>query len=253
VTERQELGGIALSEVVHDCARSLPEHAHARAYLCLLLSGSYSEQLGSRTFEHPAMGIVAHPHGVEHRDAVGERGGRFFVVEASDAALEAGGARIDDVAPVADPRVLWPMLRLFREFRRWDRCSAPVAECLAAELFAGLRREPAVRGTRPPAWVARVEECVRARWFERLSLAELAAEVGVHPAHLSCTFRRFRGRSPAELQRELRVQRVCEALADRSHPLAELALEAGYADQAHMTRSFTRCIGTTPAAFRALL
>ena len=55
-----------------------------------------------------------------------------------------------------------------------------------------------------------------------------------------------------ELLQELRVRHVCERLADLEVPLADLALEAGFADQSHCTRVFKRLTGTTPGAWRAL-
>jgi AraC-like DNA-binding protein len=60
------------------------------------------------------------------------------------------------------------------------------------------------------------------------------------------------GYGPKTLQRILRFQRFL-ALAERSPApdLARLALEAAYADQAHLTRECRRLAGLTPAALLA--
>ena len=55
------------------------------------------------------------------------------------------------------------------------------------------------------------------------------------------------GYGPKTLQRVLRFGRALAAL-DAGVDLARLALEAGYADQAHLTRECTRLAGAPPAA-----
>jgi AraC-like DNA-binding protein len=52
----------------------------------------------------------------------------------------------------------------------------------------------------------------------------------------------------------LRFQRLLALLGDDRHgrpTLAEAAIRAGYADQAHMTAECTRLAGRSPAAVRA--
>jgi AraC-like DNA-binding protein len=58
------------------------------------------------------------------------------------------------------------------------------------------------------------------------------------------------GYGPKTLQRILRFQRFL-ALARTDTDLARLALEAGYADQAHLTRECSRLAGLPPAALLA--
>lgn len=80
-------------------------------------------------------------------------------------------------ALITDAGGLWSVLRLYREFRRWDPSSAPVAESLTAEALAGLSR-PAVCERRPPGWLGRVAERVRECFRENRPLAALASSSG---------------------------------------------------------------------------
>lgn len=256
VTRQQRIPGLRLSVLEHHGARAFPAHVHERASFSLLLHGSYCEEIGRRSLPQRSMSLGFHPAGMEHKDSVGSRGGRFFILEIE------GGARVHPGDPGrahSDPlllpsvELLGPVLKLYRESLRWDHCSAPIAEGLFSELVGcmdpGLRRA----GMRPPVWLPRVEEMVRARFRENLPLATLSACAGVHPAHLTRVFRRFLGKSPGDLARELRVRSVCEGLADRDRPLAELAFEAGFADQAHMSRIFASQTGMTPGTLRGTL
>lgn len=75
-------------------------------------------------------------------------------------------------------------------------------------------------------------------------------DAGLHPGHLCRAFRQFRGQSLGECVRGLRVQFVCRRLVETEEPLHAIALEAGFADQSHMTRTFKRMTGYPPGAYR---
>ena len=82
----------------------------------------------------------------------------------------------------------------------------------------------------------------------RAAATGAAADIG--PRQLRRRFADAVGYGPKTLQRILRFQRFL-ALAGRSQDLARLALEAGYADQAHLTRECRRLSGLPPAALLA--
>jgi AraC-like DNA-binding protein len=91
------------------------------------------------------------------------------------------------------------------------------------------------------------------RAVERLgagdSLRRSAAELGVSPRSLQ---RRFRARDlpPPDFWRLLgRARAAAQALA-RDWPLAWIAADSGYSDQAHMTREFVRWFGMAPCRLR---
>jgi AraC-like DNA-binding protein len=73
-----------------------------------------------------------------------------------------------------------------------------------------------------------------------------AAELGVSARQLQRRISDAVGYGPKMLARVLRFRRL-QALPTAS--LAELALDAGYADQAHMTAEVTRLAGTSPVRF----
>lgn len=76
---------------------------------------------------------------------------------------------------------------------------------------------------------------------------ELVSALGVSGRQLLRRFRRQVGYGPKLLQRILRFQRLLVLAAKRPHPpLASLALEAGYLDQAHMNREVLELSGVTP-------
>lgn len=84
---------------------------------------------------------------------------------------------------------------------------------------------------------------------DRVRLADVASAAGLPPFRLLRAFERATGMSPHTYQRQARV-RLATRLIRIGHPLAEIAVAAGFADQAHLTRSFQRSLGVTPGAYR---
>ncbi len=77
-------------------------------------------------------------------------------------------------------------------------------------------------------------------------VAELGAALGVSERQLRRRFLDAVGYGPKTLGRVLRFQRFLQLSGERAD-LARLALDAGYADQAHLTRETRRLSGRTPA------
>lgn len=89
------------------------------------------------------------------------------------------------------------------------------------------------------------------RWFAQhpgQSAAAFVAGSGVSERHARRRFQDHIGYGPKTLQRILRMQRVLWLLSRPGPPrsLASLALAAGYADQAHLTREMRALTGQLP-------
>lgn len=80
----------------------------------------------------------------------------------------------------------------------------------------------------------------------------LARAAGWSVRTLQTRFLATVGLSPKEFARVLRLQATLRALGGDS-PLADLACDAGFADQAHATRELKRVTGLTPARLREAL
>jgi AraC family transcriptional regulator len=74
--------------------------------------------------------------------------------------------------------------------------------------------------------------------------------VGVHRVHLAREFRDHFGLTVGDYVRRRRLARARHLLAHTDLPLSAAAADAGFADQAHLTRAFRAAFGTTPGRFR---
>jgi AraC-like DNA-binding protein len=81
-------------------------------------------------------------------------------------------------------------------------------------------------------------------------IGALAAELGWSRRHLAVRFRDELGMPPKALARLLRFERAVKRLR-AGDDLADLALDAGYYDQAHFNRDFRAFAGTTPTDYLA--
>lgn len=110
------------------------------------------------------------------------------------------------------------------------------------------RAEP-LRGGLTPHQMRRLTDFMQAHLHRRVSVAELAAQIGLSESWFARAFKRSKGETPHSWQQSLRIT-AAKAMLRRDAALVEIAAATGFADQAHMTRAFRGVTGTTPAAWR---
>ncbi len=86
----------------------------------------------------------------------------------------------------------------------------------------------------------------------RLSVAEMAAAVGLSGSWFSNVFKQTTGQSPLQWQLTKRIDRAQKLLSDSDATVAGVAAQLGFTDQAHLTKAFRQIVGETPAAWRRL-
>jgi AraC-like DNA-binding protein len=85
-----------------------------------------------------------------------------------------------------------------------------------------------------------------------MSVASLAATAGVVPRTLQRHFRKRTGLAPKRYAAVQRFSGALQQVALGGGSLADIASEAGYCDQAHLTTDLGRHAGLSPGRFRAL-
>lgn len=256
--DRRSDGGLTLADTEYEAGHTLPQHAHARPFFCLVLQGSFDERLPWGRRSCVPASFVWYPAEEPHALTFGEDGGRALNVEFDDAWLDTLRAhRLDGPdrsVSTQGARVNWVATRLYRDFVNARGGLDLTAQEHVLEIVADLA-DCAERGreTGLPPWLARARDSLHARWDQVVRVSDLAEEADVHPVHLARVFRRRFGCTLGEYQRRLRVEAACAALSDADVSLSALALRTGFADQAHFTRRFKEVTGMTPGAYRALL
>ena len=235
-----------MTEVFYEPQVRLRTHFHELACLCYTLEGAYTETIGTRSFDCAPLSILYRPSGRDHSDCFGNHYTRCLLVEF--------GSEYHCASPMIFSGSLAAQ-RLFRLRKEWvarDSARAIAIESLAMELLVDVVRERKrpVSTEKRPQWLMRAKDILDQEPQSISRLGDLAGLVGVHPTHLARAFRRHFNCSVGDYLRRQRMHGVCEALQTTSIPLAQIALAAGYADQSHLTRSFTKALGMTPGEFR---
>jgi AraC-like DNA-binding protein len=127
-----------------------------------------------------------------------------------------------------------------RETPSWPQRFALLDQFLLRRLNRGPRPSPEVGW----AWQRLVSS------GGAVPIRGIADEVGWSHRHLIARFRQQVGLRPKTAARLVRFDRVWRRI-DQRRPLdwAQVAAEAGYADQAHLVRDFRQFTGTTPTEF----
>ena len=103
----------------------------------------------------------------------------------------------------------------------------------------------------PPArHLLRAKDLADARYFEPLSVDDLAAAAGLSRAHFSREFRRAFGDPPHAYLLTRRLERAASLLRTTDRSVADICLSVGLASIGSFTTSFTRTYGVSPTAYR---
>lgn len=245
-------GGVQLSESRYGAGETVPSHYHRRPQVCVVLEGGYEERYQGTTLRGVPGATFFHAPGEIHENCFSERGGACFHVDVDPALLpsgaQEGGALETGFSRRTSPG--WHAFKLRGELHHPDDVSLLAVEALALDLFAHVLKVPGLAAAPGPSWLKQVRDHVHEEYRTPPTLAALAERAGVHRVTVAQAFRRHFRCTVGEYVRQRRVEVAVRRLLDSETRLSELAYEAGFADQSHLTRTFRRLVGTTPGAFQ---
>jgi AraC family transcriptional regulator len=244
------VGPYRLTEARYAPDQRLPRHEHAFPSWTLLLAGSFEEVFAQETLIGTAGSVLTKPSTADHSNRYGPVGAHCLLIEARGLP-----ATVSDVFAV--PRIfsagVVPSVaqRIHRELQREDALRGFMLEGLLIELNTASTRglSPAHRASRR-GWLNSVRDQLEQNFRCPPSLSELAANHDVHPVYLCQEFRAAFGVNVGDFVRTVRFEwaRACLAAGDRS--IVDIALAAGFSDQAHFSRDFKRRMGVSPRRYR---
>ena len=140
-----------------------------------------------------------------------------------------------------------------------ERCNYGVATILGKGLFstsetlhhiqAALARQHSL-GRATQQLVRQAMACIQAHYTEGLTREDIAKSVGISADYLTDCFRQELGITPMTYLRRYRIHQARELLETTDLSIMQAALEVGFSESAHFTRTFQREVGMTPRAYR---
>lgn len=222
---------MSFADVPHGLQRvaanqTLPRHRHAGAYVALVLRGGYEEAGCCGRWRVESGDILLHSEFEGHCDRFG-----------------AAGAEILNLPlPLA-----WPMDIAFARCRGVEG----IVDCARKDTKEALLRLFNVCTPAVPTPLDWPDMLVADLWSGcAFSLSEWAVHHGLSAETLSRGVRRLFGVTPACLRREIHVHKAWRGIVHNATPLAMIAAETGFADQAHMSREVARLTGHSPGYWR---
>ena len=104
----------------------------------------------------------------------------------------------------------------------------------------------------PPArHLLRAKDLADARYFETLSVDEMAMAAGLSRAHFSREFRQTFGESPHAYLLTRRLERAAALLRMTDKSVAEICFSVGLQSVGSFTTSFKRMFGSSPTSYRS--
>jgi len=96
----------------------------------------------------------------------------------------------------------------------------------------------------------RAMEYLEAHIMQDISLEEMAKLVGLSQSQFARSFKISTGMPPYKWSLDARIKRAQELLLHGKESIAFIALQTGFADQSHLTKTFRRITGATPNDWR---
>jgi AraC family transcriptional regulator len=249
-----EIAEFIITENIHMAGSKISEHSHENAHFCFVLEGSYSEFQNKRELICQPSTLTFRPSGEVHRDYFHEQDVRVFIIEIPPKWIERlrdNSIQLCRAVNFQDNVLPRLTTRLNREFHHMDNASSLIIEGLTIEIIAEAARYSLQHTEQQiPHWLKRAKDLIHARFSENLTLNQIASDVGVHPVHLASVFRQKYHSTVGEYIRQLRIEYACRKLAKENTPLVKIALDAGFANQAHFSSTFKRLTGFTPTSYR---
>jgi AraC family transcriptional regulator len=245
---------LKLMETCYPASLRMPRHTHEDAYFSMTLRGGYSEMAERTSRVCAPASVVFHPaeeaHAVEFHDTK-VRIFRVVVGPRWSERVRPYSGILDTQAEFQGGIMACLGFRLYQEFCRRDTVAPLAMEGLVLEILAEASRHQPERTARyPPRWLQQVQELLHAQFRTNMPLEEIAGLVGVHPVHLARAFRAHHRCTLSDYVRRLRIEFTCRQLVSSDLPLCQIALTAGFADQAHFSRTFKQFTGLTPTEYK---
>jgi AraC-like DNA-binding protein len=238
-----------------------PRHWHEDYHLCFHTGGYGALRYRGTSWPNPPGSLnLVEPGEVHSNTADRPRGCDFLKLDFDPAWFRAVSDQVasaDDIPAFAQPTTfesatVQSFVRLHRTLTNGADRIEKQSELLSF-LAMLLQRHQRTRATLRPAGrdaraVRLVKDFLIENYREKVDLAQLSALTGLSPFHLTRVFAREAGMPPHAFLNQVRIARA-KTMLRRGAPIARVALETGFADQSHFTRTFRRMVQIPPGAY----
>jgi AraC-like DNA-binding protein len=261
------LPGIKNVRVVYGTkvTNDFPRHVHQALCLGIVDRGARIISYGGSSTVIPTNGLFVLNPGISHSCKPGDAQGHSYrIICVNPEVLQTIAAQIDEKdqpVPYFPDSLLADKELAMRTSQFLTLVEQPGSLLARESALLSLLSQLMLRhGDKPPqlcraglpaATHKRVCDFIGVHYTESLSLTQLSQVAGLSPFHFQRLFLKNTGISPHEYLAQFRIRKARELLL-QGRTLADVALDTGFVDQSHFTRSFKRIVGIPPGRFITL-
>jgi AraC family transcriptional regulator len=131
-----------------------------------------------------------------------------------------------------------------------EHLATALAVYLVGRYSARPKTPVSYRGGLPGRRLRRVLDYIGDNLAEDLSLSQLASIAGMSPHYFSELFRQSTGQTPHSFVLFRRIDRAKQQLRNLGRSVLDAAVESGFQNASHFSRTFRRIVGVTPREFQ---
>lgn len=248
------LNGITLTETEYT-HEWVDWHYHENAYFTFLLNGKLIEGNKKEKIIYTPGSLLYHNCEEPHYNIKPRGYAKGFHIELNSCwfeTLQIPDCKSKGSLIIENPAVLKTMNVIVSGFRTKNYGADLLIEELIISVLDNIFTNggPAHAQCRKPNWVKAARELLHDNFTQNLSLEFLGNELGVHPVHLSRSFRKYFNCTVSGYISKLKLQKSLQLVSNKNIKLTEIAYLCGYADQSHFLRNFKKLTGLAPSSYR---
>lgn len=250
-------------EVLHATYRShtFPRHLHEEFCIGVITQGA--EKVGYRgtTYLAPAGSLVVIPPEAVHSNVAADETGWSFRVCYPNPILftQLGVGKsipLFDQPIIADRRLAQMFIRFHQLLSQASPQNALETESVLLSALSNLVKRHGKPGLADRGGcqqesnaVRQIRDYLHAHYAQKIVLQDLVTLTGLSPYYLSRVFQKATGLPPHAYLIQVRIMQA-KALLCQNGSLADIAVEVGFTDQSHFTKTFKTLVGVTPKQYQ---
>ncbi|MDR0263704.1 MAG: AraC family transcriptional regulator [Sphingobacterium sp.] len=226
-------------------------HCHQNPHFSHILNGGSIEiRENEKRRQQQGTSLYYYP-GIIHQNISYVKGTRIFNLEFTEDFLTKYDLNIPDESYMFSQSALWGtngLVKIMGEHYLDDQQSILAIQQLSIILLTFSVPIDRIG----PLWTSRIKDLLYDHWNSPLSLGFISKELNLHPVTISRYFPQYFGCTIGDYLRRIKIEKALPMIRQKKHSLTEIAVDCGFADQAHFIKTYKRFMGITPKQYQKM-